>query len=67
MEPIAPSLENMLPPVPVVFSPAAGYLVSVLFVKNIVYSTRSDETYSLVDGLVDAACKVLIFQGTVGA
>lgn len=67
IEPIAPSLENILPPVPVVFSPAAGYPMSVLFSEHIRDSTHGDDTYSLVDGLVDATCKVLILQSAVGA
>ncbi len=64
IEPIAPSLENMLVPVPVVFSPAAGCRQLVFLAYGIVRASRA---YGLIGGLVNATCEVLVLQCAVGA
>lgn len=64
MEPIAPFLSNTLLPVPVVFSPAAGFGIVSHSTSKLL---NREYTYDLVDRLMDATREVLVFHGGVGA
>ena len=60
---MAPSFENMLVPVPVVLSPAAGY-------RNVSHYRRPLAhlgTYGLVDSFMEATGHLVSLHGFVGA
>ena len=62
--PTAPSFENTLVPVPVVLSPAAGYICPNL--SSTFQCTRGFRaTHSLLDGLMNASGELIFFQRRV--